>query len=616
MKSVKDYGEVFTSDVLVIGGGMSGLLTAIKVKQEDPALDVLVVDKGTIGWSGQATKSGNGIRATGRAPEDIPAAMGYLVNANTEFLNDQEFLAEYLKVHADNIDWLQELGCNVATNEDGSVYYFPCFPGMVASGMEINVCRSLRGAALKLGVRLLSRVNLFELLTGENGRAIGAIGFDMDHGACKIFRAKAIAMATQGCHFKKIGLEFMGYGTGVGAAWRAGAVMRNVEFSTQTDIVYKKNNTPIYGGFNIIKNSKGENIKDKYCGPAPLMEVDTRLVLGMVEEVRQGNGPIWCDLEHPDHARLLIGGKSPDMHVRIKRDKIAWEEHVMAKTEKYFGDVGLTPETTIKMVLQVEPIRVDTDFRTDVEGLWAPGKISYQGSAYFGWTRGDGVGNASTTAMMAGPSMARYAASHDLEELNADQVAAMREKLYAPLHRQGGHKPKEIFDAIERYIFRADVLLAKSEESIRQVLADIEEMKKLLPELTADDPHTLAKCLEAADSVLCLEMVFRAAELRRETRGQMYPHYRADYPQRDDEHWLKWIDLRQGKDGEMEIFTEDIPMWKYPIRPMGYQVPEGQREQFFVPENPLAPVVLEMQKKMAEQMAAMQAAMQAAPQEA
>ena len=271
MKSAKDYGEVFTSDVLVIGGGMSGLLTAIKVKQEDPALDVLVVDKGTIGWSGQATKSGNGIRATDRGPEAIPAAMGYLVNANTEFLNDQEFLAEYLKVHTDNVEWLRELGCNVSTNEDGSTYYINFIPGLLGAGLNINVCRSLRDAALKLGVRLLSRVNLFELLTGESGRAIGAIGFDMDHGECRIFRAKAIAMATQGCHFKKIGLEFMGYGTGVGAAWRAGAVMRNVEFSTQTDIVYKKNNTPIYGGFNIIKNSKGENIKYKYCGPAPLM---------------------------------------------------------------------------------------------------------------------------------------------------------------------------------------------------------------------------------------------------------------------------------------------------------------------------------------------------------
>lgn len=91
-------------------------------------------------------------------------------------------------------------------------------------GVSINVCAQLRQMALKLGIRLLSRVNIFELLTNKKGKVIGAIGFDMDHMECKIFHAKAVAMATQGCHFKKIGLEFMGYGTGVGAMYRVGRI--------------------------------------------------------------------------------------------------------------------------------------------------------------------------------------------------------------------------------------------------------------------------------------------------------------------------------------------------------------------------------------------------------
>ena len=270
------------------------------------------------------------------------------------------------------------------------------------------------------------------------------------------------------------------------------------------------------------------------------------------------------------------------------------------KTARAFGDVGKRPEMTIKMVLQVEPVKVDTEYRTDVEGLWAPGKVSTQGSAYFGWTRGDGVGNASTTGIMAGTSIARYAAGHDFGEINLKQVEDYREKIYAPLNRNTNVRPKEIFDRIERYIFDVNKLLLKSEESIQKVLEDVEEMKKILPKLTADDPHTLAKCLEAADNVLCLEMVFRAAEARKESRGQMYPHVRTDYPERDDKNWLKWVNLKQGKDGTMEVFTEDIPMWRYPIRPEGYEVPEGQREEFYVPENPMAKKMEEMQKKMAE----------------
>ena len=134
---------------------------------------------------------------------------------------------------------------------------------------------------------------------------------------------------------------------------------------------------------------------------------------------------------------------------------------------------------------------------------------------------------------------------------------------------------------IETYIFDVHKCILKDEAEIRKVYADIEKMKAIVPHLTADDPHSLSKCLEAADTILCLENDFPfCGNEKKKPVVIMYPHYRADYPQTDNQNWLKWINIRQGADGEMELFTEDIPMWRYPVRPQGYIIPEGHTDEY------------------------------------
>ena len=128
MADVKDYGELFTADILVVGGSMAGLTTAIRAKEKNPELDILVIDKGVIGWNGQSTKAGNGIRATSKHPDGVMNALGYLVNAHTPFLNDQEFLKRYLEVHRDNIDYMKHCGVQLSCDEQGNATPLPFIP--------------------------------------------------------------------------------------------------------------------------------------------------------------------------------------------------------------------------------------------------------------------------------------------------------------------------------------------------------------------------------------------------------------------------------------------------------------------------------------------------------
>ena len=50
LATIEDLGEVISTDVLVIGGGIGGLVTAVKAKEENPDTDVLIVEKQTTGW--------------------------------------------------------------------------------------------------------------------------------------------------------------------------------------------------------------------------------------------------------------------------------------------------------------------------------------------------------------------------------------------------------------------------------------------------------------------------------------------------------------------------------------------------------------------------------------
>ena len=50
MSDLEKYGEVFSTDVLILGGGLAGLILANRVKELNSNLDVLIVEKATTGF--------------------------------------------------------------------------------------------------------------------------------------------------------------------------------------------------------------------------------------------------------------------------------------------------------------------------------------------------------------------------------------------------------------------------------------------------------------------------------------------------------------------------------------------------------------------------------------
>ena len=96
MKALNELGTVHSSDILIIGGALSGLTAAITAKETDPDVDVLIVDKAyaSKGWAGKASRTAGLISYVDKTndPEDF---VKYCLNDIGFFLNEQDILAEF-----------------------------------------------------------------------------------------------------------------------------------------------------------------------------------------------------------------------------------------------------------------------------------------------------------------------------------------------------------------------------------------------------------------------------------------------------------------------------------------------------------------------------------------
>ena len=202
MKTLETLGEVVATDVLIVGGGIGGLAAAIKVKEADPGLDVLIAEKQTTGWAGKATKIG-GFLAFLKPGDDPGRFIDYQVRSCGFYLNDQQALSKYVQTPtAPSSSW--------PTGAPGwlglptvALVSFPAFwaPDFSMTLIDIDLMRPMRARARKLGTRFLDKIHVVDLLA-DGDRVAGAVGFDIITGRFYIIRAKATILANGSCGYK------------------------------------------------------------------------------------------------------------------------------------------------------------------------------------------------------------------------------------------------------------------------------------------------------------------------------------------------------------------------------------------------------------------------------
>ncbi|MBN2319477.1 MAG: FAD-dependent oxidoreductase [Acidobacteria bacterium] len=563
MTETKKDPAVLNTDVLIIGGGFGGLAAAIRIKELAPETDVLLVDKQTIGWGGKANK-GAGVLWVLAPGDDIDAFVDFHVNNIGMHLNDQDLLYAMARESYGAAKKLADWGVNVTKTPEGELDVNRLPFGWSLAAADLDMMQPLRAKADSLGVRLLDKTQVVDLLK-QDGRVTGAAGFSLLDGRFSVFNAKATVLANGDCDFGVMRMWANACGDGIAAAYNAGAEMRNAEFGNFYDVVNKGTGIPIVFGYNSLYNAAGEKISAKYIqGPQP--DIPISIILGMEKEVLEGSGPIYINMA--EFAKASGGG--PGIFRWDRPHFNALFGHEMEKAKQYGPPPSERMEVSLGFTGELSAVKVDCEMKTTLAGLWAIGDTSYAGSAWAGAAeappgrlRGSGLMNALIAALLAAPSVA--AASKETAPAVPDksEIELLKEKIFAPLKRDRGYAASDAIRSIQEVVVPVKYSMRRNNERLEEALAIVKEVQSKLPELHAEDPHSLVKCHEASCIALCAEMGFRAALARTESRGW---HYREDYPERDDENWLKWIIVK--KDGDnMAVTTEPIPIERYKIRP-------------------------------------------------
>ena len=372
MANLSVENETHSADVLVLGAGLAGYIVANRVKELNPELSVLLVEKSTAGWSGSKANKGAGVMWVMEERDDVGKFREYYSAHHGHGLEDQELLEKVCGTTLEMVSHLERWGVTIAREADGSLARSSLLPLWALCAFDLDILMKLKKVAAKYGVKSVDKTQVVDLLT-NGSRVVGAVGFDITDGAFRTFKAKSVVNATGSCCWMVANMWTSARGDGIAAAWRAGARMRNGEFSNFYNLGLRGNQAAMVGSQYALYNADNEWIAKRYC-PDFETDVDIGIILGMEKEVRDGRGPISFEETELFYKNPLAVG---DFLFRWNRPnaKKFWQR-LWEGEGKYTSDHAWRPEVIPLFIGECSPVMTDHEMRTSLEGMWALGDVS------------------------------------------------------------------------------------------------------------------------------------------------------------------------------------------------------------------------------------------------
>jgi len=590
--------ESFEYDVLVIGAGGAGLRAAIEASAA--GVKVGLICKSLLGKAHTVMAEG-GIAAALANVDDRDNWKVHFADTmrGGQYVNNWRMAELHAKEAPARIYELEAWGAVFDRTNDGKIlqrnfggHQYPRL-AHVGDRTGLEMIRTLQDHGIHQGIEVHMEHTIVTLLK-DGDRIAGAFGYDRERGRFKVFKAKAVVLATGGIGraYRITSNSWEYTGDGQSLAYQAGAELIDMEFVQfhPTGMVWPPSvmgilvTEGVRGEGGILLNKEGKRFMfadipdayksqtandpeegwkytqgDKNARRPPELLTRDHVSRCIVNEVKAGRGSphggVFLDI-------AWIKEKIPDAPERIKRKLPSMYHQFMQ-----LANLDITREP-----MEVGPtthyimggVRVDAETQmSSVAGLFAAGEVAagLHGANRLG---GNSLSDLLVFGKRAGEFAANFAKEHGPGEIHDIQIEDAAREALEPFERGANgagssEGPYQVQNALQEMMQNLVGIVRREEEMVR-ALGELEKFRERSRRVAVSGHREYNPGWHTAVDLKHLltvsEAITRAAIERKESRGG---HFRDDFPNKSAVDAKMNIVLSKAADGSMQIGREPIP---------------------------------------------------------
>jgi len=552
--------RTMTFDAVIVGGGGSGMRTALQLAQS--GLKTACVSK-VFPTRSHTVSAQGGITCAIASddPNDDWRWHMYDTVKGSDYIGDQDAIEYMCSVGPQAVFELEHMGLPFSRTETGRIYQRP-FGGQSKDygkgGQAARTCaaadrtghallHTLYQQNLKANTTFLSEWFAVDLVKNQDGAVTGIVAICIETGETVYIRSKAVVLATGGAGriYSSTTNALMNTGDGTGMALRAGFPVQDME-------MWQFHPTGIYGAGTLVTegcrgeggyliNKDGERFMERYAPNAKDLAGRDVVARSMVLEILEGRG---CGPEG-DHVLLKLDHLGEKI-LNSRLPGICELSRTFAHVDPVKAPIPVVPTCHYMMGgtptnIHGQAIAVDAQGQDSfIEGLYACGEaacVSVHGANRLG---GNSLLDLVVFGRAAGlhlEEVLRQGVSH--REASDSDLEAAQARLAKLNESTGGESVAEVRKALQTCmqnnfgVFRTQQYMEKGVEQ----LAELRERVANLHLADKSDAFNTARleALELGNLLEIAEATAISAMERKESRGA---HARDDFQDRDDENWL------------------------------------------------------------------------------